>query len=259
MPTGRNTCRASIPEYRPISRDHDQENAPHGPNLPREEPARPRIEARSRQDAGAAVVLFRRAYLGLYCRKGGGIEEHSLALAAKFRRKLRTSATARQACFEPFYEMGALDKDIYIHFLDGPDAARPGYFTDLAHCIFRCPSQFAIKKSEWPSLIGKTKTRVLNLGQAHRFFEKTLGPDLHVRQACQGCRMRAEGPLRELHFYVAYEGFLRERNLRTEHEVILPDEKEWGEFSARFSQMFVFNVMRLTTHIGNTLLQDPLE
>jgi hypothetical protein len=230
----------------------------------------------------------------LYGKKSAWIAEHHKvskntvsAISARFRRKIRSSETIRQACFEPFYELGLIDKTVYTHLLDGPEGVRPDYFSDLANCIFRCPSQFSVKTSEWPGLIAKTKTRILNKDQTSRYFNKTAGPMLHVRQHCQKCPMMEKGPITPLGYYVAYDGFLRERSLRAEHveeyyylfliiymllmwslhvsgvswkdnEMIFPGEATWEEHNERLAQVLGLKTLQLSLYIGNALIEDPL-
>jgi|EndMetStandDraft_4_1072995.scaffolds.fasta_scaffold108998_2 hypothetical protein len=89
--------------------------------------------------------------------------------SAKFRKKIRTSPAVRQACFELFYGGGHLQREIYIHLLDGPDAARPGYFADFETCVFRCPSAFLLKTASFPRFIFASNRRLLNLSQSQPF------------------------------------------------------------------------------------------
>ncbi len=148
-----------------------------------------------------------------------GVSENTVsALSARFRKNLRTSPLVRQACFELFYEAGTLGKDTYTHLLDGPDAARPGYFTDLANCIFHCPGQFKTKAADWTKTISGMDKRLLNMRQSQSFLTAAVGNGtLLVRRACENCSSYRHGPIKNFAFHVTYERYLRERNFGMKH------------------------------------------
>lgn len=154
-------------------------------------------------------------------RRSAWIAEHEkvskntvTAISTKFRRKLRSSTALRQACLEPFYKGGYLSREAYIHFLDGPAGYPPGYFEDVARCVFRCPSQFLLDPADFSRFVHASKRRVLNLQQMQTYVTAIQeGRGMHLREACPGCAAMG-GPVSEPGFYLGYRDYLIARKLR---------------------------------------------
>jgi hypothetical protein len=211
------------------------------------------------------------------------------AISAKFRRKLRTSAAVRQACFEVFYENRLIDRDVYICLLDLPARVDSTYYADVANCVFRCPSQFSLKAPDWTRFIVGSSKRVLNLRQTQAFFKLAFGDNgFLLRRACASCSAIRRGPISRPEFFGIYSIYLRSRNLRAEDvedyfllfaiflflhftainqfgvswlndEITFPDALDWDKLPERYVDRMSALLFELVSYIASFLENDPLE
>jgi hypothetical protein len=209
------------------------------------------------------------------------------ALSARFRRKLQTSEPVRQSCFEVFYEHGYMPRELYVHLLDGPDAAPQEFFEDLAHCVFRCPAEISIANPGFPKFLRTSERRLLNSRQTQSFLEVLFGDkNAALRQNCQACPLGVQTPIGPI-FPVAYHTYLRVRNLRIEHvreyfllftahyylhlvamekvgvrwspdEIFLPDEADWPKLPEMYIRELNALIKGLLDYVQDFLVEYPL-
>lgn len=216
-----------------------------------------------------------------------GVSKNTVtAVAARFRRKLRTSLAIRRVCFEPFYNGGMIGKPTYIHLLE-IDQTSPSFFEEVGRCALRCPSQFMGDASAWVRFAEASGQRFLNLLQTQRYLEQKAPAGMPIRTFCDDCQTLERG-LFKPRFYPMLGHYLRVRNLRAsdvedhyllfvlynfihdltqleighsaaEDESILPDEIDWPALDERYRLTMFTNAHRLFEPLIDALFQDPLE
>jgi hypothetical protein len=218
-----------------------------------------------------------------------GISENTVSsVAAKFRKKLRTSAALRQGCFEPFYFHGNVSKEFYEWVIELPNIDA-GFYQRAGHCALRCMSEFENESSNLSSFMRKSDIRLLNINQSQRFFDSAFadGRTMRLRIACSNCPVGNDTAVSRIQFYNFMGHYLRERNLQIKHvrehyllcainyalhyrsmseigitwtqdEIHFPDETTWDDLKVKFAEQMKTDSFSLVQYFLQFLEDDPL-